>query len=281
MVSTRRSNRIAANAATAAKAAKASAPPAPKPAPKKTQPKRKTTTKKRAATKKTSPATLKKRRTGLSTSVSTVAPLGVVDPASKIAGQIHVLEDGHEDPEPCDVMLVLCDPAKNTDKFYVLQLIERTDGTYVVYSRWGRTGSVGQALEKDFDDLEGALKEFNKLFEDKTGLTWENRTEPTVGTKYRFVQQNFTEKQNGYSSATWQYWVDDGIDGKATGWYDYDSVSKSLKVYIYMFYDTILIYEYCHDEDDDYMSISLNVYLYSTFHLIYIHLFFMLPSNNP
>lgn len=34
------------------------------------------------------------------------------------------------------------------------------------------------------------------------------------------------EKKGGYNGATWQYWVDDGVDGKKNGWYDYDTTGS-------------------------------------------------------
>ena len=143
---------------------------------------------------------------------------GTVDTESNIEGSIEQLGG-----EPCDVMLCLVDPAKNIDKFYVIQLIQRPKGQYSVYTRWGRTGTVGQSKQDDFGGLAAATKIFKKKFKDKSGLAWEKRTEPIVGGKYRFVQQDFAQKKQGYSSAKWQYWVDDGVDGKPDGWYDYDT----------------------------------------------------------
>ena len=75
--------------------------------------------------------------------------------------------------------------------------------------------------DSEFQDEEDAEECFCKKFKEKTGLEWENRNEPTIGKKYRFIQQNFGEKKLGYTSAKWQYWVDDQVDGKADGWYDY------------------------------------------------------------
>ncbi len=158
----------------------------------------------------------KKRKTGPHSIENETSATGVVDPESKIIGMIEVL-----DHSPCDVMLVLVDPQKNMDKFFILQLIQCTAGGHAVYSRWGRTGTCGQGLEKRFDNYDDAVKCFKDKFQDKVGLVWEDRTNPTVGGKYRFIQQNFVEKQHGYTGAKWQYWVDDGVDGKATDWYDY------------------------------------------------------------
>ena len=163
-------------------------------------------------------STAKKRKTGLKKAIDTSIALGVVDPESNIDGSIEDLDN-----EPCDVMLVLVDPQKHMDKFFVLQLIQTVQKSFVLYTRWGRTGTSGQGLEQDFKkDYDAAVRCFQDKFKEKTGLDWTNRSHPTIGNKYRFIQQNFSEKQGGYTSAKWQYWVDDGVDGKPTGWHDYD-----------------------------------------------------------
>jgi len=149
--------------------------------------------------------------------------LGVVDPEARIEGDILRLDD-----EPADAMLAFVDPSKNTDKFYILQIITRVTNC-VVYTRWGRTGDVGQSLHQDFDKVDDAIKCFKNKFEEKTGLIWENRGNSMIGNKYRYIKQNFDDKRNGYESAKWQYWVDDGVDGKAVDWYNY-SASGSIQV---------------------------------------------------
>jgi len=134
-------------------------------------------------------------------------------------------------------MLVLIDPAKDMDKFFILQLIDRAgkcylrrshrdNGSYVVYTRWGQTGTSGQALQEDFYELSKAVECFKGKFKEKTGLVWEKRTDPTIGSRYRFIQQNFDEKRGGFLGAKWQYWVDDGVDGKMTNWYDYSATGS-------------------------------------------------------
>jgi predicted DNA-binding WGR domain protein len=168
----------------------------------------------------------KRRKTGMTTAVNTSAPLGVIDPESGITrGSIEMLDN-----EPCDAMLVLVDPAKSIDKFFIIQLIQRnrtySDDSYVVYSRWGRTGTVGQGMEENFNSYDDAVNCFENKFEQKTGLSWEDRENPTVGNKHRFIKQNFQQKKLGYTSAEWQYWVDDGVCGKADGWYDYDAAGS-------------------------------------------------------
>lgn len=62
----------------------------------------------------------KKGRRGLSgqNAPRTDAPLGRVDPASELVGQIYVDDDG----EVFDVMLNLVDVATNHDKYFILQV---------------------------------------------------------------------------------------------------------------------------------------------------------------
>jgi predicted DNA-binding WGR domain protein len=173
--------------------------------------------------------------TGLTSTVGradTNSSLGVIDSECNVNGTIVDL-DGH----PCDAMLALVDPAKNMDKYFILQLIQTDDedDTYLVYTRWGRTGTKGQALIQVFDDLEGATKSFLDKFREKAALEWDERNnEPTVGNKYRFVTQDFSQKLNAYGGAKWEYWVDDRIDGKTDGWYDYeDAASRQIEQLYY------------------------------------------------
>ena len=164
----------------------------------------------------------KTNKTNMQSIVDTSTILGVVDPESNIIGSIEVLDN-----EPCDCMLVLIDPPKLMDKFYILQLIHDTvHDKYVVYTRWGRTGTRGKGQLSQFERKDEAATAFQKKFKQKTGLQWKDRNGPTLVGKYRVIQQNFVEKKKGYKSAKWQYWVDDGVDGKTTGWYDYTQVGS-------------------------------------------------------
>eukprot|EP00548_Thalassiothrix_antarctica_P007746 CAMPEP_0194131720 /NCGR_PEP_ID=MMETSP0152-20130528/2427_1 /TAXON_ID=1049557 /ORGANISM="Thalassiothrix antarctica, Strain L6-D1" /LENGTH=306 /DNA_ID=CAMNT_0038826589 /DNA_START=92 /DNA_END=1012 /DNA_ORIENTATION=+ len=148
--------------------------------------------------------------------------IGVVDVSLGIKGGAIETIDG----EPCDVMLALVDPSKNMDKFYLLQLINiRKTNEYKVFSRWGRTGTQGQSHVDNFSKRKEAVDHFMQKFKEKTGgtgLTWKSKNNPTSGNKYyRFVKQNFISRNAGYKDGKWQYWVDDGVDGKRVGWYDY------------------------------------------------------------
>jgi len=173
--------------------------------------------KKKTAPKKTATSQGSKNKKAASHALDS---LGVVDPEANIDGDIFSLDD-----DSGDVMLAFVDPSKNIDKFFILQIITRAKD-YVVYSRWGRTGSLGQSLHQNFDEANDAVKCFKTKFEEKTGLTWENRSNPMIDDKYRYIKQNFGDKRNRYEGAKWQYWVDDGVDGKAVDWYDYTATGS-------------------------------------------------------
>lgn len=131
--------------------------------------KRTPATKKRAGSKRTKNSAsnlviTKKMKTGLQSAVDTTTIMGVVDPESDINGTIDILDN-----DPCDCMLVQVDPSQNMDKFYILQLIQSDDNEsqpFVVYSRWGRTGSTGQGLTQEFDDHDEAIECFEKKFKE-------------------------------------------------------------------------------------------------------------------
>jgi predicted DNA-binding WGR domain protein len=122
-----------------------------------------------------------------------------------------------------DVKLAKIDLSKNEDKYYIIQAVK--DGKkHFCFTRWGRTGTKGQTELKAGD---GAIvmDTFAKKFKDKTGCSWSDR-------------ENFVQKSGFYDllkidylaararstapPAKWEYYIDDYVNGKATGWYPYD-----------------------------------------------------------
>ena len=70
-------------------------------------------------------------------------------------------------------MLNQANIVKNNNKFYVMQLLKNTVGTYYVYSRYGRVGEKGVVSPlKSFSSESLAIKEFQKRFRYKTGNMW-------------------------------------------------------------------------------------------------------------
>lgn len=60
----------------------------------------------------------------------------------------------------------------NNNKFYNLQLIQKENGSFVMFSRWGRVGENGQFSAIGVSDLEEGKKVFCQKFRDKTGNDW-------------------------------------------------------------------------------------------------------------
>ncbi|OQV18386.1 Poly [ADP-ribose] polymerase 3 [Hypsibius exemplaris] len=80
----------------------------------------------------------------------------------------------HEDRS---FMLHQTDIGNNNNKFYVGQLLERHNGTFDVFTKWGRTGEVGATLILGPSALDEAIVSFEKKFTDKTGNKWANRAD--------------------------------------------------------------------------------------------------------
>lgn len=71
-----------------------------------------------------------------------------------------------------DARLALVEPSINSDKYYVLQLLDGGGGggDHWVWTRWGRTGHGGTGKMEGPMDLAAATALFNKTFHDKTGV---------------------------------------------------------------------------------------------------------------
>lgn len=117
--------------------------------------------------------------------------------------------------------LALVDMSTNTDKFYKVELLE-DDGEYSIVAWWGRTGTKGQTKLDSAVDLDAAKAAFAKKFREKSGAAWEDR-ETYVAAANKYKWKNVTQRPNK-GHVLWQYWVDDGVDGKRDGWYDYMQV---------------------------------------------------------
>lgn len=77
-------------------------------------------------------------------------------------------------------------------QFYRLQLLETTNGKqYYTHTRWGRVGEHGQVKTMGPFSLEEALKEFEKKFKDKSGLSWDDRSAEPKPKKYTFLEKSY------------------------------------------------------------------------------------------
>lgn len=70
-----------------------------------------------------------------------------------------------------------------------MQLLERKGETYVLFSRFGRVGQIGQMNTEIFVDKELAIKEFCNMFHEKTSVVWSDRynDKDTKNGKYQFI----------------------------------------------------------------------------------------------
>mmetsp|Transcript_4537 Transcript_4537/g.11627 ORF Transcript_4537/g.11627 Transcript_4537/m.11627 type:complete len:333 (-) Transcript_4537:123-1121(-) len=117
--------------------------------------------------------------------------------------------------------LALIDPSKNSDKYYILQLIEAKK-KYYVYRRNGRTGTSGQAQLDGPFKLDEARTAFNKLFKQKSGQSWDTRDHshiPANAKHYRYLKSSGRSAGTG----TWEYHLTRDPLGKPDGWYSYDA----------------------------------------------------------
>lgn len=74
-----------------------------------------------------------------------------------------------------DAMLNQTNIGANNNKFYVLQVVEK-GGKFHAWFRWGRVGEVGQSsLGGGHASADGAIKEFEAKFKDKSSNAWANR----------------------------------------------------------------------------------------------------------
>mmetsp|Transcript_34267 Transcript_34267/g.66757 ORF Transcript_34267/g.66757 Transcript_34267/m.66757 type:complete len:472 (-) Transcript_34267:199-1614(-) len=145
-------------------------------------------------------------------------------------------------------------------KFYIIQLLKGKDKKYHVWTRWGRVGLSGVSKMMGPYNSDGeAKKAFGEKFKKKTGNAWNKRDKftPQPG-KYTLMghdgadeaeegagnydemmarfrnhpnegrelaaqaDEKDGERVTSVRTHKWQYYVDDGVDGKSTNWYDYD-----------------------------------------------------------
>lgn len=87
-----------------------------------------------------------------------------------------------------DCMLNQTNIGHNNNKYYVIQVLQ-SGGNYYAWNRWGRVGEPGATALKGPTDLAGAVKDFEKKFQDKTRNKWANRGSfAAVPGKYTLIE---------------------------------------------------------------------------------------------
>jgi poly [ADP-ribose] polymerase 2/3/4 len=172
---------------------------------------------------------------------------------SGVAGVDAVLASRVKLHDTLHARLVLVDPSTNLDEFYILQVLVDDDPpepqpphtkkakgrprvserarspaaqpTYYVFSRWGRSGTSGQAKLDEFQGEATVEEEFSKLFHAKTGLVWSQATPGAAPEKGNYEYLNVT-RQPFSDSAKWYYYLQNDPLGKKDGWYEYDASNR-------------------------------------------------------
>lgn len=101
-----------------------------------------------------------------------------IDPNCSVAGQIYQDADGVN----WSVSLNQTNIGQNNNKFYIIQLIEKTGGGYACFTKWGRVGETG-ANATTSGDLDASKKQFSAKFKDKTSNNWDSIRSDHTGFK--------------------------------------------------------------------------------------------------
>lgn len=85
----------------------------------------------------------------------------------------------------------------NNNKFYRIQILEdRSSGSFICWTRWGRVGERGQNKAYLDSSFNQALIEYSKKFKDKSGLAWDDRHQPGKPKKYVFIERSYEPDTN-------------------------------------------------------------------------------------
>lgn len=99
------------------------------------------------------------------------------------------------DQELLACALNLSDVSVNSNKFYVLQLLERLDQkAYFIYTRSGRVGYKGTESVDCFIYESEAVLAFQDIFKEKTGIPWKDRKNQDhqfQADKYQYIEMKY------------------------------------------------------------------------------------------
>ncbi|KAL0943272.1 PARP-like domain-containing protein [Colletotrichum truncatum] len=113
-----------------------------------------------------------------------------LDEGCSIPGVVYIAPDG----VIYDASLNQTNASNNNNKFYRIQLIQngsKNGPTYKVWTRWGRVGEAGANAVLGDGELSEALKQFDKKFKDKSGLSWADRGKDPKPKKYAFIERSY------------------------------------------------------------------------------------------
>ncbi|KAL6360737.1 hypothetical protein LRP88_06444 [Fusarium phalaenopsidis] len=93
---------------------------------------------------------------------------------------------------PLDEFCTLPTPTRPTTTISFIAFRSDPKGsTFKTWTRWGRVGEGGQKAVLGNGALADAIKQFEKKFKDKSGLSWENRGDNPKPGKYAFIERSY------------------------------------------------------------------------------------------
>lgn len=116
----------------------------------------------------------------------------------------------------------MCETSFSHSPFLSDQII-RSGASFFFFHRSGQSGSVGRSLKCQHNAEDSAIAAFSAAFRLKTGWDWSKSREykPVAG-RFEWLSGNDGGcAKTRRTSPKWQYYVDDGVDAKRTGWYDF------------------------------------------------------------
>eukprot|EP00451_Oxyrrhis_marina_P039108 CAMPEP_0204369044 /NCGR_PEP_ID=MMETSP0469-20131031/44652_1 /ASSEMBLY_ACC=CAM_ASM_000384 /TAXON_ID=2969 /ORGANISM="Oxyrrhis marina" /LENGTH=529 /DNA_ID=CAMNT_0051358707 /DNA_START=12 /DNA_END=1601 /DNA_ORIENTATION=+ len=98
----------------------------------------------------------------------------------------------------CKLNQTNIDGGSNNNKFYIIQVLQSSDGSFATWNRWGRVGEDGQNALKKFPAAPQAIADFKAKFKAKTVNNWDNRDSfNKVKGKYGLVETEDVEGDGG------------------------------------------------------------------------------------
>ncbi|KAK7688276.1 hypothetical protein QCA50_008646 [Cerrena zonata] len=125
-----------------------------------------------------------------------------VDPCSGLVDTHQVSTEGGE---VWDAMLNQSDVGKNSNKFYVIQLLHPigNPNSVSLFTRWGRVGENGQKQTKGPWGPSTGVSQFKSQFKAKSGVEWSNRHGMVAAKgKYTFLERDYEEDEEETKKAS-------------------------------------------------------------------------------
>lgn len=148
---------------------------------------------------------------------------GVANQNAALASRANVVPD-------LDARLICVEPARNSDKYYILQCLEdpkiptSKPKRYYAYRRWGRTGTGGTCRLEGPMEQEQAELQLHKVFKSFTGSSWASLKpgqQVSPGKYWLGVRSDIDTR------ARWHYQSDGSDTAESDKWRAYEAVTST------------------------------------------------------